>query len=281
MSNLSFSLYEVFAGATVALVPDADALDAGALQRLATTLTAPTVVFAQRARRDDCDHRLRVFTPKRELPLSAQASFAAAQALAAGDGVAFEEGVTRATLTRVVTPDGHAGFRMPLDRPVLATRAVEDRALVADALGLAETDLAHGLPVTTGSCGVNVLLVPVASPEALAQTALQPKLWARTIEKAKLVAAMPFVPAASGAIATRCLAAPLGVLEDHGAGLGCAALAVWLVHHGVHTAEASARRVFTSGSATVHVEIDGEATRDGAVRLIGHAREIARGTLTR
>ncbi len=279
MSRFDFTLVEVFGrgaleGATVAVVRAPN--DPGPrAQRVAAALGVSATAFVLPARRDDCEHRLRVLTPQRELPLSAKAALAAAEALSLDHPVTFEQGVIRTVVSRAETPAGEPAWAMPVSRPVLNARPIEDRALAASALGLDAGDLAAGLAVQSASCGWLAVLVPVATRDALSRATIQPALWQQMIEKAKPFCAVAFVPAGDGEVPVRCLAARAS--DDRGTGLACASLAAYLVRYGVREARARQSITFAQEGAAVHVTIDGAGDRDDAVRVVGRCARVGDG----
>src|SRR4051812_32931741 len=116
-TRVPFTLVDVFStkalhGASVAVAMVSDELD-DALPAIASTLGASATVFVLPPRRDDCEHRLRVFTPRRELPLSARGALAAA-AVIDNYRTVFEQGVTRTTVQRDRLPDGTHVWTLPL-----------------------------------------------------------------------------------------------------------------------------------------------------------------------
>jgi trans-2,3-dihydro-3-hydroxyanthranilate isomerase len=265
MKKHSFSLVEVFAthrheGATVVVFPEGEALVSHA-QRMATTLGASAVVLVLPPRREDCTHRIRVFTPTRELPLSAKGAIAAAEVVANGDTIAFEQGVIATLAQQTRTPDGASGWSMPVDSPVINGRAIEDRALVCSALGLEENELVAGLPVQSVSCGWLSLAVPVRSSEILAKVAAHPVAWQRVIEKAKPYGTAVFVPTAEGEVPMRFVVTRAA--DDMGTGLACASVAEYLRRFGVRT---SASATITQATSKVYIH-DGKIT--GNAMIIG------------
>lgn len=255
-------------GARVAYVDD-PGLDGVDGQRLARRLGAPLTVLELAPRREDCERRLRVFTPTRELPLSMEAAWCAAAAQ--GRGLTVEMGVT-ATAVRAA---GEA-WAASLPMPVLGQRAVEDRAAVAAALGLGEVELDDARTVLAGSCGVNVLVVPVGARGALERVRLHPEAWQRVMEKAKHVGALVMATEGAGREG-RFVGSPSGLWD----GTGCAlALAPWALSQSREGALAADARYALRGEGEFGVEVevtlasDGAWTMRGAVRLVSVGRVL-------
>lgn len=255
-------------GARVAYVdgPGMDAVDG---QRLARRLGAPLTVLDVTPRRDDCERRLRVFTPTRELPLSMEAAWCAAAAYERG--LTVEMGVTA---TAVGAEEG--AWTAALPTPVLGQRAVEDRATVATALGLGDGDLDDARPVLAGSCGVNVLVVPVGTRVALERVRLHPEAWQRVMEKAKHVGALVMATEGGGREG-RFVGSPSGLWD----GTGCAlALAPWALAQSREGTLARGARYALRGEGEFGMEVevtlddDGTWTMRGAARLVSDGRVV-------
>lgn len=262
---------EPFGGATVAVIHG----DPGErAQRVAAGLGCAATAFVLPARRDDCGARARVFTPRRELPLSVGAAMAVAEALG-GDALSLELGVTRTDLTRVA----EARWSVSLARPVLGALPLHDRALAAAALGLDARDLVEDLPLLSASCGVPMLVLPLRSEEALLRAEVEPSLWRRTVEKAKPFGALLLVPSRQGRVSLRCVLP--GAPDDLATGVGGAVAAVYLVRHGVRPASVwqSLGCVAWDGVRRIaqEVTVDGVGDRDGAVRVLGEVTRVGEG----
>jgi predicted PhzF superfamily epimerase YddE/YHI9 len=257
-------------GARVAYVegPSLDRVDG---QHLARRLGAPLTVLEMAPRREDCERRLRVFTPTRELPLSVEAAWCAGRVHGAAELV-VEMGVT----ATAVRSEGEE-LTAALPTPVLGHRAVEDRLSVATALGIEEESLDGAWPVLAGSCGVNVLMVPVTSPATLDRMRLHPEAWLRVMEKAKHVGALA-VATGDGGREARFLGGPSGLWD----GTGCAlALAPWALAQQRAGALMEGARYSLRGEAGFGMDLavsrtaPGEWSMRGAVRLVSDGRVVA------
>ena len=252
-------------GARVAYV-DGPALDHVDAQSLARRLGAPLTVLDVSPRREDCARRLRVFTPTRELPLSMEAAWCAGRVRGA---LTVEMGVT----ATAVSAAGDA-WSAALPTPVLGQRAVEDRALVAAALGLDAADLDDAWPVLAGSCGVNVLIVPVGARAALDRARLHPDAWQRVMEKAKHVGALVVATEGDGREG-RFVGGPSGLWDGTG---GALSLASWALAQQRAGASLVSARYTLRGEAGFGMELDvtrsdaGEWSMRGAARLVSEGR---------
>lgn len=256
------------AGATVAFV-DGPSVRPEEGPHLARATGATLTVLSLDPRREDCGQRLRVFTPARELPLSVEAAWCAAAARGE-DSLVVEMGVT-ATAVRAAA----GAFEAELPPPVLGQRAVEDRAAVAESLGIAEGRLDDTVPVLAGSCGVNVLVVAVRELVTLDVVSLHPQAWQRVMEKAKHVGALVVATEGGGREARFLGVAPSGLSD----GTGCAlALAPWALSQARSGAFEGSARYSLRGESGFGMAVD--VTRDeaggwamrGAVRLLKDER---------
>jgi trans-2,3-dihydro-3-hydroxyanthranilate isomerase len=75
MTALEYQLWDVFtatayAGNQLAVVPHAEGLDAATMQRIANEFALPETVFLLPPQDRACRFALRIFTPRRELPMA-------------------------------------------------------------------------------------------------------------------------------------------------------------------------------------------------------------------
>lgn len=259
----------VLVGARVAYVDGgpAEFIDG---QALARRLGAPLTAVALTPRRDDCALRLRVFTPTRELPVSVEAAWCALAA-SGGDALVVEMGVTATTVRAA-----GGGFEATLQPPVLGQRAVEDRRTVAEALGIAEERLDDAAPVLAGSCGVNVLLVPVGDRAALGEARLHPGAWQRVMEKAKHVGAL-VVSTEGGGREARFIGGPAGLWD----GTGCAlAVAPWALSQARAGAAMTGARYVLRGEVGFGMDVEVTLDADGAWSMRGAVKQVSDGRLS-
>src|SRR5207248_7957750 len=163
-----------FAGNPLAVVREAEGLEADAMQAIAREFNHPETVFVFAPA--DAGHRarLRIFTPARELPFAGHPTVGTAVLLARLDGgsgtrdIVLEEDVGIVPCTVELVGDG--GGRARFGLPQLPTPAGDppDDAATAVALGLAPTDLGFGaLRPSCWSAGNPFVFVPVASLAAI------------------------------------------------------------------------------------------------------------------
>src|SRR2546429_922793 len=129
-----------FAGNPLAVVLDAEALDAAAMQAIAREFNHPETVFVFAPADPAHRARLRIFTPARELPFAGHPTVGTAVLLAlsdlatVGDDLVLEEGIgpVRCTLEAVNAGRGSARLALPQFPPQTAA-APADAAVSAGA----------------------------------------------------------------------------------------------------------------------------------------------------
>ncbi|GJD32843.1 Trans-2,3-dihydro-3-hydroxyanthranilate isomerase [Methylobacterium adhaesivum] len=221
-------------GNPLAVVLDAEGLDGAAMQAIAGEFNLSETVFVLPP--DDPRHRarLRIFTPKAELPFAGHPTVGTAVLLAltdarAGlaDAVAFglEEGIgTLACVVEAGEGRGQARFRMPV-LPDFVGDGPSREALAA-ALGLEPKSIGFGLHAPSRHrLGQTFLFVPLASSEALTRARLDPAALRRLGEPAALYLYTPDPAGHVRHFQARMFAPHLGVPEDPATGSAAAAFA--------------------------------------------------------
>jgi hypothetical protein len=123
---------QAFGGNPLAVFPGAESIDPALFQKIARELNLSETTFVLPPTRPDCDVRVRIFTPARELPMAGHPTVGTAFVLDRGSRIVFEEGVGPIVVERV----GAARWRMTQPPPVFGEPRL-DRAALAQALRLA------------------------------------------------------------------------------------------------------------------------------------------------
>ncbi len=223
-----------FGGNPLALLLDAQGLDTAAMQTIAREFSHPETVFVLPPENPTHKARLRIFTPAAELPFAGHPTVGAAVGLARlGGGAArqsfvLEEKIGPVSCTAQAhdADSGQAEFQLP--RLPADVGQVPDGVAMAQALGLAETDIGGDYPLARWSAGVAYTIVPVRSLAALARA----KPDAATFEKVFGIGgpAMVYVICTETAVPGRHLHARMfapanGIPEDPATGSAVAAFA--------------------------------------------------------
>jgi trans-2,3-dihydro-3-hydroxyanthranilate isomerase len=227
------------AGNPLAVVLDADGLEAAAMQAIAREFNHPETVFVLPAADPAHRARLRIFTPGRELPFAGHPTVGAAVQLARLDGgmaareIVVEEGIgpVRCRVEPVDGGHGHARFALP-QLPV-AAGAAPDEAAIASVFGLLPRDLGIGaMRPSVWSAGMAVTFVPVASLDAVRRCRPEPGKLIGTFGDGAVYVFSRETVEPGHAFHARMFAPALGVPEDPATGAAAAALAGLLGAHG-------------------------------------------------
>ena len=286
MSTRGFLQVDVFAdrpgvGNGLAVVLDADGMDTAAMQRFAqwTNLSETTFVLPPSA--PGASYRVRIFTPRSELPFAGHPSVGTAHALLEAGRVAPVDGRLVQECAAGLLPIAVVGEG---DARVVSVRAPRARVIDSDAAMLAR---AHGC----------VADAPVADVAALVDNG--PRFWC--VELATEAAVRGLVPdldaiatlmidthsvgyavfarAGVGELVVRVFCPADGIPEDPVTGAANAAIA-GLLHsrgalHGLGRAYRVSQGREVGRDGRIDVRIDG----DGEVWIGGTTRTVIRGTL--
>jgi len=251
-----------FAGNPLAVVLDAEGLDTGAMQAIAHEFNHPETVFifppgdpAHRA-------RVRIFTPRRELPFAGHPTVGTAVLLGLRDGgvvgreIVLEEGIgpVRCVLETSADDGGRASFTIP--QLPAEVGPVPDDAILAPALGLAAADIGEFRPARW-SAGMPFTFVPLTSRAAVERCRPDPASFDSAFGAggAAYVVCRQTVDPGNNFHA-RMFAPGMGVPEDPATGSAAAAFAGLLASH------------LSDGTHPVTIEQGYEMGRPSLMRMV-------------
>lgn len=231
-----------FAGNPLAVVLDADDLDAATMQAIAREFALSETVFVLPPENPAHRAKLRIFTPARELPFAGHPTVGTAVLLGRLDGGA---GAREIVVGEAVGPvccrvepldagRGRARFGLPrLPEPVAG---VFDPDVVAAALGLTQNDIGFDSFVPENwSAGVAFTLVPLKSLDAVGRAKPDMRYWGAAFGSEGHPAAFVFcreTVETGHAFHARMFAPSLGIAEDPATGAAAAAFAGAVARHG-------------------------------------------------
>ncbi|MCD2188674.1 PhzF family phenazine biosynthesis protein [Actinomycetospora soli] len=264
---------ELFAGNPVAVVHDADDLTDAQMAAVASWTNLSETTFLLRPMQPGADYRLRIFTPRRELPFAGHPTLGSARAWLEAGGVPDDgSGPVQecgAGLVRVRSTS-RLSFEAP---PLVRSGPVDAADLAVLTAGLGVDEVVDAAWVDNGPGWVALLL-----PDAATVLALEPDL--RSLAEHELSHAVGVVgphPAGSEvAFEVRAFVPAMGVGEDPVTGSLNAGLAQWLVPAG----HAPSSYVAAQGTALgrrgrVHVEDAGETVLIGGDTVVGVSGTLA------
>jgi trans-2,3-dihydro-3-hydroxyanthranilate isomerase len=275
MAQHRYVLVDVFtdtplAGNPLAVFTDARKLDASTMGRIAAELNLSETSFVLPAEGEG-DARVRIFTPRRELPFAGHPLCGTAWVMGRSvvlDSLRLETGagVIPVSLER----SGGMLERVVMTQPRPTFSPARDPAAVFAALRLPPPAFGESLEVADN--GLRTALVPVASHDEL--RGLEPDLSALARVDVDCVLAWHFD---RDAVHARAFLPDLGIAEDPATGSAVGPLAVQLVRRGLlPPGEVRVEQGAEIGRPSV---IEAEVTPEGDVRVGGRCVVVGRGFL--
>lgn len=287
---------QIFGGNPLAVFSDAQGLNPAQMQRVAGELNLSETAFVTPAEQAGHTRRLRIFTPRIELPFAGHPTLGAAYVLAASGAEALSGEQTRMVLEENVGPvrvDVLASDGRPVSARLWAAQLPEfgppppGRAELAALLSIEEEALAEdGLTPQAASCGVPFVFIPLRNRAALARARLDLALWEKIIAGfwAPHVYCITLDPELEGSdLRARMFAPAMGIVEDPATGAAVSALAGYL---GGREAQANGtlrwvvEQGFEMGRPSVlEVEADKRDGQITAVRVGGKCVLVSEGVM--
>jgi trans-2,3-dihydro-3-hydroxyanthranilate isomerase len=270
-------------GNPLAVVADGRGVEPAAMQAIAFQLNLSETTFVLPTERAGCDVRVRIFTPRAEMPMAGHPTIGTAFVLGelgrAGERVVFEEGVGPVPVERVAAAGGAAFWRMTQPAPQFAASR-DELPRVAAMLGLDPADVDASLPLEIVSTGNPWLVVPLRSLDALGRMRVRVDAW-EALDAARLGACpYPFVRTGEGRARARLQAPMFGIAEDPATGSAAGPLGAYWLAHGL--LPSSGRLEVVQGvewgrPSELHVEVEGRGRDVTSVRVGGTSRAVGGG----
>lgn len=281
----------VFGGNPLAVFLDGRGLSDAEMQAIALEMNLSETTFVLPP--DDEAHlaRVRIFTPRAELPFAGHPTVGTSWVLARLGRV--PQGASEAVLELGIGPIG-VTLEGPPDDPSFIWMhqgkaafgdLVENRESVAEALGLEGDDLAEGLPVQFVSTGVPFLYVPLVSPDAVDRAALS----SRGFQGASVDAGRTFLfhsePGSMRAYSRMIATIGGAIWEDPATGSASGPLGAYLVEYGLAGGQGSVEIISEQGTrmgrqSFIHIRVAVEAKGPGEVSVGGSVVPVFDGILT-
>lgn len=298
--DLTYHLLDVFSdapfgGNQLAVFPEAAELDAATMQRIAGELELSESAFVLPSRHPGAAWRLRIFTPRMELPFAGHPTLGAARLLADLGRVGRDGSVARFVLEEeaglVPVSVRYGDGAEPFAELTAATVPVHGPAppatpLLAAMLGLDATDIESGSGGPAAwSAGVPFLFIPIRGPAALARAQIDVSQWRSLLSNwwAPHLYLFHLGPESGPEISARMFAPAMGITEDPATGAAAAALAgllVALAPPGDEPLRWSVRQGVAMGRPSLlSIEADRAGGRISEVRVGGASVRVGEGTL--
>ncbi|MBV9583126.1 MAG: PhzF family phenazine biosynthesis protein [Chloroflexi bacterium] len=276
---------QLFGGNQLAVFLDPEGLTDQEMQAIAQEMNFAETTFVLPSTTAAAAARVRIFTPGRELPFAGHPTVGTTWVLAnqhrlpapsGGGKLALEEGIGLVPVRLEGDPDapsvvwmshGDARFGPP----------VASRGLVAEALGLVESDLLPDQPICSGTTGVSFLYVPLRTPQIVDRVRANLSALPDDVFDGERSGVFVFAPdpgRGAASVYSRMFAGEtLGVPEDAATGSASGPLGAYIAERGVLHVHDPIEIVSLQGKrmgrpSTIRIRLD---LRDG------HATNIAVG----
>lgn len=291
-----------FTGTPLAVFPEATGILPESMQSIAQELDRTQTAFVFPPHSPEGLPKVRVFTPRQEIPQCRYPTIGTAFALALegrGDGSAsgyWERGLFESSERERVLFDSDEG-QVSVSRfaQVLTVRTPvpelgriysdEDAALAA--LGLDNSAKLPGMPVQAASSGIPFLIVALRNRLALRQICLRRDIWERTIRQFDAPTLLAFTretERADSTAAIRVFVPDAAPPEDSATEMACGPLAEYMVRYGMASMQSPQLMLFEQGVQLGRPSfLNAIIERDGAtvtsVRVGGQCVCVGQGTL--
>ncbi len=299
--NLSFQTLDVFTDRTfggnpLAVFPETAHLASERMQEIAREMNLSETVFLGPPETPEGAARVRIFTPKVEVPFAGHPTVGTAIYLASAMSGRPDDGEITLVLEENVGPVP-AVVRFESGQPVFAqfTTAMlpehrpspHDASALAHMVGLEEGEVCPGdLRPEQVSCGLPYHIIPVATADAVSRAALDLGAWRRLCAGSwgHHVYLVSLEADAAGAdVRVRMFAPGSGVFEDPATGSAAAALGGYLSKaHGGDDARLSwtvEQGLEVGRPSLIYVEADRVNGKTAAVRVGGSAVVVSNGSM--
>jgi trans-2,3-dihydro-3-hydroxyanthranilate isomerase len=284
----------VFGGNPLAVVLDAEGITGEEMQAIAREMNLSETTFVLPPTRDDCVARVRIFTPGNELPFAGHPTIGTSYVLAregllppGATEIALEEGVGPVSV-RFEGDSTAPTFAWMTHGPARFGPEVADRAAVAAALGLAESDLLVGAPVRSGSTGLTFLYVPLRDAATVDRARPDPAAISRAAGEGEPLPFFVFAPdpdPAAGRVYSRMFGTDLlGVPEDPATGSASGPLGAYLLQHRLVRTAPEVRIVSEQGTrmgrqSFIHIHLRTAGEQITSIEVGGSTVPVLEGTL--
>ena len=244
------------AGNPLAVVLDAEGLDAATMQRIAAWTNVIETCFVLPPTTADASYRVRIFTPTRELPFAGHPTIGSCHAWLEDGGKPRSAKVIVQECQVGLVPLRRDGARLAFEAPPLK-RSEPDSTLLAPLLPVLGLQPHEVLAVQTLDNGPVWLGLLVDQPATVLRLTPDHAQLERLGHNIGVAAVYPDAPAGSPQLEVRGFAAPMGIAEDPVTGSLNASLAQWLVADGrVPRRYLAAQGACLDRAGRIHLERD-------------------------
>jgi trans-2,3-dihydro-3-hydroxyanthranilate isomerase len=291
---------EPFGGNPVAVLPDASGLTDEELQKIAREMNLSETVFVFPPTDPKAAAKVRIFTPKQEIPFAGHPILGTFFILGKLKQIALAEPIAqlfyecnigvfpielrvhKGEILRIVMTQPKPEFLGRVDSP-------DDVAAIAKALGMDKRAIADAkFPIEVVSTGLPVIIVPVRTltavrsivPDHTALTDFCARHGANGVMVFTTVTVDEF-----SSVHTRMFAPPIGILEDPATGSASGALGAYLVQNGVVEVAITTEIIAEQGyemdrPSRILIQVESDDDMIQEVKVGGEVVMVIEGTIT-
>jgi trans-2,3-dihydro-3-hydroxyanthranilate isomerase len=297
MASYRYTVVDVFTtnaleGNPLAVFPDAAGLDDETMQRIALEFNLSETVFVLPPAAQGRVARLRIFTPRRELPFAGHPTIGTAHVLLSSGAANSDRFVVEELIGDVpirVERDAATAPILWLTAPPVTFGDTVAPDVCARALGLETGDILAGASPQYATAGSPFLYAALRTPEAVDRARYDPSRLAVPAWD-NVVGIFVFAPAHEDvegfpAVYSRMFAPESGISEDPATGGATGPLAAYIIEHAVMPAASTRRFVSEQGvkmgrRSLLHVSVTHSTSGDRTIEVGGSVVDVATGTLT-
>ena len=288
---------QLFAGAQVAVFPNADDLTDQQMALIANELKLPETIFVSKPGDDDSTWKMRIFSPLGEIDFAGHPIIATAFVLASCGNIALDDGITALTFIQnsgevevnVSASNGVPSF-VQFTRKVssIIDRFTPSDIELAELLSIKPSEIDHKKYTTRlVSCGFPYLVVPVWNYESVRNATFNFNAWSQSAAPQtaaqEILLFSPKTPFKDANFNARLLGPNIGVHDDPAVGSAMPAFAAYLcsfdfLREGTH-AFAVDRGDADTRRSVIDIEMDHKAGAPINLRIGGEAVMVAEGKM--
>jgi trans-2,3-dihydro-3-hydroxyanthranilate isomerase len=282
-----------FGGNQLAVFSDGAALSPSEMQELAHERNFSESTFVMPPDSSGA-RRVRIFTPKHEIPMAGHPTVGTTWVLASRGEIALDSASVDATLLLGIGPvtvtvestGGQPDFVWMAHREPEFGAKRDDRKRIAEALGITAADIRDDLPIQIVSTGFPFMFVPIRALDALAKCAPNAPALASLFKPEQILPIYMFVANQSGEFAprSRMFAPHDGVAEDPATGGASAPFGAYAATYGLINPAPKASFVIQQGvemgrPSEIHVEVARKDNGAFAIRIGGRCAIVGEGSM--
>lgn len=164
---------DTFGGNPAGVIPNAENLTDVEMQKIANELNLSETAFLLPSTNTNADYRIRYFTPTEEVDFCGHATLGTAWLMATKNNwinkdekIIFESNIGLIPVKWIMENNQLTKVSMTQVRPQIKSIDINSK-IVADLVGIHDTDIDNRYPIKIGNTGVSHLLVPVKTRQAI------------------------------------------------------------------------------------------------------------------